>query len=123
MSVQIATRLKDVLWSLRTMYHIGADLDRVIPFIALNQRLNKEQLDALFFAYPIRTPADFRATLIARVEKIVRDYWVFATSKKGYPTVLRGILFLEGVARAGIEGCIIVPDNIVGFHLELKKPN
>jgi hypothetical protein len=95
-------------------------IDRVLPFIVFEQKLNRDQLENLLVTYPKRVPEDFKAALIVRIQQIIRQYWSYCSTRKGYHKVLKGVVFLENVARYGFEGCQLVPVKSVGYQLELK---
>ena len=117
----IAPRLKDAIWSVRKEYGLEADIDRVFPFIALEQNLTLDQLNGLFADRPKRTPFDFGLALFARIKQTVYYYWQYKQTGKGYHRVVKGIIFLENVVRHGEKGCRLVEDQSVGFVLELKR--
>lgn len=117
----IASRLKDALWSLRRHYGMETDIDRIIPYIVFEWNLSEAALNNLFVVYPRRIPEDFRAALIARIQQIIRQYRRYRQDKKGYHKVLKDVIFLENVARRGFEECVLTPDKIVGYRLELRK--
>lgn len=116
----IASRLKDVLWSVRQQFGLENDIDRLISFIAFERTLTEDQLNDLFISYPKRIPEEFRAVLIARIQQIIRQYWAYCQTQKGYHKVLRGVLFLENVCRYKQEGCRLVDTGSTGYRLELK---
>jgi len=99
---------------------MGNDLDRIRKPIVFEQNLTQDQIDGLFVTYPKRTPEDFKSALLARIQQIVRQYYIYRATKKGYHKVRKGISFLENVARYQFGGCILVEDKINGFQLELK---
>ncbi len=116
----VASRFKDALLSLRRQYGLESDIDRVLPFIVFDQDLTENQLVNLLVDYPSRVPEDFKAALVAEIQHLVRAYWVYRTTRKGYHKVLRGVRFLEDVARHGFDGCQLTRDKVVGYVLELK---
>ncbi len=117
---QPAHRLRDALGSIRRRYGMETDLDRIIGFLVFNKVLTEEQLNDLFIAYPTRVPEDFKSALLARIQKIIRQYWNYQRDKTGYHKIIRGVRFLENVARHGFGGCRLRPDKLVGYRLELK---
>ena len=117
----IASRLKDALWSLRRRYGMENDLDRILPFIVFERDLNRDQLEDLFVTRSRRVPEDFKSALLARIQQIVRYYWAYRETHKGYHKVLKGIIFLENVTRFGFEGCRLIEDENTGYQLELKS--
>ncbi|MCK5602730.1 hypothetical protein KAR91_12695 [Candidatus Pacearchaeota archaeon] len=113
----IASRFKDALWSIRRAFGMEPDLDRIINFVAFDRDLDETKV---FITYPRRIPEDFRSALLARIREIVRQYDRYRCSKKGYHRVVKGIMFLENVARVGADGCCLSEDKNDGFRLELK---
>ena len=116
----ITSRLKDAVWSIRREFGLESDLDRIIPFLVRDENLSPERLDDIFIVYPKRVPEDYKSALLAKIQRIVRQYYVYRLTKKGYHKIVKGIHFLENVARYRFEGCLLVEDKIVGFQLELK---
>lgn len=116
----ITSRLKDAIWSIRREFGLENDLDRIILFLVRDENLSPEQLDKVFIVYPKRVPEDYKSALLARIQQIVRQYYAYRLTKKGYHRILKGIYFLENVIRFGFEGCLLVEDKIVGFQLELR---
>ena len=116
----VTSRLKDVLWTLRQQIGIEADVDRIIPYLAFEKNLDQDQLENLFITHPVRTPEAWKPALLARIREIVRYYWSYRTTRKGYHKVLKGIIFLENVARQGFDGCKLVFDKNTGYRLEVK---
>ena len=116
----IASRLKDAVWSIRQAFGLENDLDRIIPFLVRDENLSPERLDQVFIVYPKRVPEDYKSALLARIQQIVRQYYVYRLTKKGYHKILKGIYLLENVVRHGFGGCRLVEDKVVGFQLELK---
>lgn len=112
----IATRFRDALWSIKREFGMEADIDRIISFVVFERDFNEN----ILIAYPKRIPEDFKMALLARIQQIVRQYWAYRQTKKGYHRVVKGILFLENVARYRFDGCQLVEDKIVGWQLELK---
>lgn len=119
--IQVAGRLKDALWSLRMRFGMEADIDRVFPFVISDQKLDREQLENLFIAYPKLVPEDFKSALVARIRQIIRQYWAFRNTRKGFHKIIRNILFLEEVARFGFDGCRLVHNQSTGYQLVLKS--
>ena len=120
MTVSIANRFKDTLWSVRQRFKLEQDLDPIIKYLSFEQDLDENALNDLFIDHPTRVPFNFNAVLIARVQQITRQYWTYQQTRKGYHKVRRGILFLEDVCRVGPKGCVLLPDKIVGHTLELR---
>lgn len=119
----VTSRLKDALWSIRREFGLGNDLDRIIPFIIRDEAMSSDRLDGLFVAYPKRVPEDYISALLARIQRIVRQHEAYRSTRKGYHKVLKGVYFLENVARYRFDGCVLVKDKIVGWRLELKLEN
>lgn len=116
----ISSRLKDVLWSIRRQYGMESDIDRVIPFIAFERNLSRDQFNDLFVTYPDQIPEDFKSTLLARIREAVYLYREYRQTHKGYHRILRGVIFLEAVARHGFDGCTLTADTTGSYRLELK---
>lgn len=112
----VSSRMKDALWSIRRQYGMESDLDRIIKFIVFDQNFTEN----LFVDYPTRIPEVFTSALLARIRQTIREYWTYRQTRKGYHKVIKGIIFLEDVARYGFEGCQLVPDKNTGYVLELK---
>ncbi|KKM07112.1 hypothetical protein LCGC14_1737220 [marine sediment metagenome] len=117
----IASRLKDVLWSLRRRFGMEADLDRIIPYVAFERTLTRSEVENLFPIYPKRVPEEFKSALLDRVQQMIREYQRYQETRKGYHRVLKGMKFLEKVAGLGFEGCCLIFNKNTGFRLELKK--
>jgi len=117
----ITSRLKDALWSIRREFELGNDLDRIIRCIIFDNDISQDRLDSLFVSYPKRVPEDFVSALLARIQQIVRQYWAYCSTHKGYHKVLKGIYFLENVARYRFDKCILIEDKIYGFKLDLRS--
>ena len=117
----IATRLKDALWSVRQRHGMESDIDRIIPYLVFEQNLSEDALGNLFVDYPKRVPEDFKLALIAQIQQIVRLYWQYQQTRKGYHKILKGVIFLENVVRYGFEGCRLIFDKNTGYHLELRN--
>ena len=96
------------------------DLDRILRFVVFDRDLDENQLEDLFATYPGRIPEDFGSALLERIRQITRQYWSYRRVRKGYHKVLRGIIFLENVARFGYEGCQLFHDSRFGWRLEVK---
>jgi len=120
----IAGRLRDILLALKKQFGMASDLDRLIPYVAFEKDLTRDQLNNLFVTYPARVPEDYRSALVIEIQKTIRRYWHYCQSKPT-PTsrakIKASIIFLEEVVRRGFEGCILTPDKVVGFRLELKS--
>ncbi len=114
---KIAGRFKDALWSVRHALGMEADLDRIIRYVAFNHDLDETKV---FLTFSRRTPEHFQSALLTCIREIVRQYERYRETKKGYHKVIRGVQFLENVARVGFDGCILVEDKNDGFRLELK---
>lgn len=118
---KIASRLKDVLWSIRRRYGMETDIDQCLPLIVFERIFTQDQLDNLFITYSKRTPEDFKSALLNRIRQAVCQYMTYLRSKKGYHKVLKCIVFLENVVRYGLsEGCRLVFDENTGYILEIK---
>lgn len=115
-----ASRLKDVLWSIRRRFGMETDIDRLFPLFVFDRKWTREQVEDLFITYPKRTPEEFRAALVAYIRQTIRHYWQFDQTRKGYHKVLKGVKFLENVVRCGSEGCRLVEDKFGSFCLELR---
>ncbi len=118
---KVASRLKDTLWSLRRRFGMENDLDRFFACIVFERELTEDQFENLFVSYPKRVPANFISTLLAQVCNTVRVYRKYCLTRKGYHRVIKGIVFLENVVRVGALGCVVVPDSVTGYRLELKS--
>lgn len=114
------SRLSDALWSLRREFGLGNDLDRIRKAIIFEQTLSQDRIDGLFIIYPKRVPEDYKSALLARIQEIVRQYWIYCSTRKGYHKIAKGIIFLENVARFRFEGCQLVYDKNTGYRLEIK---
>lgn len=121
MLIKVTSRLSDTLWSLRREFGMENDLDRIRKPIIFEWNLNSDQVDDLFTNYPKRVPEDFRAALLARIQEVVRLYWAYISTHKGFRKLWQGIMFLENVTRLKFEGCILVYNKNTGYRLELKK--
>lgn len=93
-----------------------ADIDRLVSFIVFDREFGED----IFITYPIRIPEDFKSALLARIREVTRHYWRYHQTRKGYHKILKGLFFLEAVARHRFEGCLLVEDKNKGFQLELK---
>ena len=113
----IASRFKDVLWSLQREFGMKTDIDRIISFIVFDRKFDED----IFITYPVRIPEDFKSALLARIREITRQYWRYQQTRKGYHKILKGILFLEAVARHRFVGCRLVEDKAGSFQLELRS--
>ena len=121
MRIKVTSRLNDTLWSLRREFGMENDLDRIRKPIIFERNLNSNQVDDLFTNYPKRVPEDFRAALLARIQEVVRLYWTYISTHKGFRKLWQGILFLENGARYKCEGCRLTYDPNDGYRLELRK--
>ncbi len=113
----VASRFKDALWSLRRAFGMEADLDRIISYVAFDRELDENKV---FLTYTRRVPEHFQSALLTRIREIVRQYEHYRLMKKGYHRVIKGVRFLEEVARVGFDGCVLIEDKNDGFRLELK---
>jgi len=104
MRIKVTNRLNDTLWSLRREFGMENDLDRIRKPIVFERNLNSDQVDDLFTNYPKRVPEDFRTALLARIQEVVRLYWAYISTHKGFHKLWQGILFLENVTRFKFEG-------------------
>lgn len=119
--LKVTSRLNDALWSLRREFGMGSDLDRLRKPILFEWDMPPEKVDDLFTNYPKRVPADYKAALLDRIQEVIRLYWAYINTKKGFHRLWHGILFLENVARCrAFEGCQLVHDKNTGYRLELK---
>ena len=114
--IPIAFRFRDALWSIRREFGMETDIDRIISFIVFDRKFNED----MFITYPKRVPEDFRSALLARIRDIVRQYYAYRLTKKGYHRVLKGIYFLENVVRYGFKGCLLIEDKAGSFRLALR---
>lgn len=121
---KLRTRLKDAVWSLRQRFvgmPIATSVDRVMPLLAFNQKLSRDQLNSLFPDYPSRIPEDFQMTLIFLVRQIIQAYWEFTQKGVGqFTKIFKAAVALEHVARDGLEAYILVPDKTYGYQLARK---
>ncbi len=113
----VASRFKDALWSLRRAFGMEADLDRIISYVAFDRELDETKI---FLTFSRRTPEHFQSALLARIREIVCQYDCYRRTKKGYHKIIKGVRFLEEVARNGFDGCYLSEDKNDGFRLELK---
>ena len=114
---KVAGRFKDALWSVRHALGMEAELDRIIRYVAFNHDLDETKV---FPNYPRRVPGHFQSALLAHIREIVRQYERYRETGKGYHKVIKGVQFLENVARVGFDGCCLSEDKNDGFRLELK---
>lgn len=121
---KLRTRLKDALWSLRQRFvgmPIMVSVDRIMPFLAFDQRLSQDQLNDLFPDYPSRLPEDFQMVTIHQIRQVIQAYWLFTQQGIGqFPLIFKAIIVLEQIARDGFEAYMLVEDRARGFQLTRK---
>ena len=115
----ISSRLKDALWSIRRQVGLEPTIDRVMPLVAFEKNITRDQLNQLLIDYPERVPDDLKAALTARIQEIIRHYWFYQQNGKGFFRVQTGVFFLENVARYGLKGCYLHSNPHTGFRLKL----
>ena len=116
----VASRLKDALWSVRRKFGMESDIDRLIPYLAFEREVSDDQFNALFATYPKRIPEAFKPALFAHIKLTMRLYYQYRRFKRQYHKLITAIAFIENVVRYGFEKCNLVPDNTVGYKLQLK---
>ena len=129
---KLRTRLKDTLWSLRQRFSgfpVALGVDRIMPFLTMNQELSLDQLTGLFAS--IERPKTKMAALILRIQAVVLAYWNFiqpegtSAPRTGgsdtYRSIFHSILILEDIIRSGFDLFELVEDNLSGFALSRRK--
>jgi len=107
-------RFRDTLLAVRGRFGFEADIDRIIPFVALGRG------DAEDILIDHGQAHDFRSALLDRVQETARNYATCRKTGRKRAATLRGIDFLDEVVRRQGRDCDLIETGS-GVRLELAK--